>query len=84
MLLKGPSVVAVDERCYKQQEYRFSAGKEEISVLVKWGYCGIQDAPYTQLAIKLFRSFSSASPLEQTILFAFLLLLSKVNRLGIL
>lgn len=54
-----------------------SAGKGEITVLVKWGYCGIQDAPYTQLAIKLFRSSSSASPLEQTILFAFLVTLIK-------
>lgn len=54
-----------------------SAGKGETTVLVKWGYCGIQDAPYTQLAIELFRSSSSASPLEQTILFAVLVTLIK-------
>lgn len=77
MLPRGLSVVALDERSYRQQEQVFSAGKEESSILVKWGHCRIQDAPYTQLAIKLFRSSSSASPLEQTILFAFLVALIK-------
>lgn len=70
-------MVGLDERSCRQQEKAFSTGKEAISSLANWGYCGIQDAPYTQLAIKLFRSSSSASPPEQTILFAFLAALIK-------
>lgn len=78
--LKG---VGLDERSSRQQEQAFSTGKETISNLAQWGYCGIQDAPYTQLAIKLLRSSNSASPSSKQLSLHFLFLLSKVNRLGI-
>lgn len=84
LLLRRLNGVGLDERSGRQQEQAFSTGKEAISNLAQWGYCGIQDAPYTQLAIKLLRSSNSASPLsKQLSLHVFAFLLSKVNRLGI-